>query len=958
MLRTIINRYTCSFALIFAGAFTWTTLAQAKAPTPAAGAPKLPAKGALLVDDHHDVPTEVAGEVLVRLAAGASAQQIAQSVGAEVKTQLRYAPNTYVFRGVDGPLAKTVDGLRNTPGVLHANVNAVYLPAALPQSDPNDPLLERQWPMRLLGGSKVWGITVGERFVDGPQRSVVVGMIDSGPELSHPDLFESYDPNGWDFILNQPYDEFNAPVFFDSHGTNVAGCIAATNNNQEGIASIPWEAVSILPCRVNDLVTANNITTSVFFSAAIVDAIYYCIQQQVDVINMSFAPASTFSAFFDPVMAQAIADAYDQGIVLVGASGDERFFGFTTGVAFPANLAEVISVGAVGPSGEVAFYSDGGNTLDVVAPGGNDPNGTDFTRQVLVADSSGFVFVQGIPLGYSFAQGTSLSAGFVSGTIGMLITQGALDESLSPTDQVESIRTLLHTTARKPLGVFSPEYGNGIVDASAALRAITQYADVTTPGPNETTESFSEPFEATIVQPIPQPLAEGDFQVFQNGQDITDAVDEDGDPLVEIIDADLGIIRYEPGPDSRYNIGINTLNLIFDSALLPGALRSLEGPAEGRIPERAFRFRVQPRVEQAGLKMISIPYQLTSNADTLQFLFGGNLVRVARWLPERGTYALFDIIGSPQDPEADLLPPPARDLDLDDPIDQQEVFNEVGVRRPPAGLGYFARIVTPTQVQLLGKSIRSPFYEIKLKPGFNLIGNPYAFRVPWNVVNVRFNNEVMSIQEAARRNLIRNTIWRFQDGQYRFLALPQGNLVDWEGHWVRSFQELTIIVPRVASILGQSQPVNSNVAMAPTDGWKTAFKARTASTRLGEVFIGAARSARNAYGPEDVETPPTAQPGNDLRIAHRDWGKDSGRYAQDIRGTRERTQQWTLEVETSKPGIPVKLTWDRIPAGVRGFVQVEGESKTFPLQQGAAHFTPTKTGVRRVTVVASLPIGA
>ena len=72
--------------------------------------------------------------------------------------------------------------------------------------------------------------------------------------------------------------------------------------------------------------------------SAVVDAIYYAIQQDVDVINMSFAPASTFAAFSDPVMAQAISDAYQQGIVLVGASGDERFFGFTTGVAFSQNL--------------------------------------------------------------------------------------------------------------------------------------------------------------------------------------------------------------------------------------------------------------------------------------------------------------------------------------------------------------------------------------------------------------------------------------------------------------------------------------------------------------------------------------------------------------------------------------------------------------------------------------------
>jgi len=961
MLRTIINRYTCSFALVFGGAFAWTALAQAQAPAAKAPGAQQKVRTRALEPVDNNVPKDLPGEVLVRLAPGANAQQLAVSFGISVKKQLRFAPNTYVFNGVTGALDKMTAALRGTPGVIAATTNVVYLPTSLPQSDPNDPLLQRQWAMRLLNASNVWGITVGERFVDGPKKDAVVALIDSGPELLTLDMFENVDPNGYDFILDQPYDESSAPIFFDSHGTNVASCIVSTNNNNEGLASLPWEGVKILPCRVNQLVTANNVTTSVFSSSAIVDAIYYCIQQQVDVINMSFAPSTTFSSNYDAIMAQAIADAYDQGIVLVGSSGNDRFFGTSFGVSFPANLSEVISVGAVGPSGEVAYYSNGGGSLDLVAPGGNDPNGTDLTREVLVADSFGFSGVTGIPSGYSFAQGTSLSCGYASSAIAMLITQGALDESLTPTEQVEAIRELLHRTARNPLGGFSSEYGYGILDAAAALRSITQYIDVTTPGPNETTESFSEPLEASIIQPIQDPLDAGEFQVFTNGTDITDAVDENGDPLVEVVDPDFGLIRYEPGLQSRYNIGINTINILADSALFPGCIRSLEGPAVGHIPERAYRFRVTPRVEQAGIKMLSIPYQLRTNTDTLQFLFGGNLVRTARWVPERAEYAYWDIVGSPQDPEADLLPPPARDLDLDNLTleDQDALLDQVGVIKPPAGLGFFARVQNPTQVQLLGKSIRAGSYQIRLKPGFNMIGNPYTFRVPWNVVNVRYGNEVMSVSEAASRNLMRNTIWRFQNGAYHFQALPQGELVNWEGHWVRSFKDLTLIIPRVASVLGGVSGVNvGSTGTQNADGWKTAFRASSAGQSFGEVYLGAAKSARDGYGQEDVENPPAPVATSDLRIAHRDWGTFNGGYAQDIRAKKDREQTWTLEVETFKAGIPVKLTWDRIPAGVRGFVKVEGERKVYPLQRGGLQFTPDRAGVRRVTVVANRALGA
>jgi len=960
MLRTIINRYTCSFALVFGGAFAWTALAQAQTPAarPPGGQQKVTTRSLQPVDNN--VPKDLPGEVLVRLAPGANAQQLAANYGINVKKQLRYAPNTYVFNGVTVALDKMVASLSGTPGVISATTNAVYLPAALPQSDPNDPLLPRQWAMRLLNASNVWGITVGERFVTGPKKNAVVGLIDSGPETSLFDLFENIDPNGYDFILDQPYDDFAAPIFFDSHGTNVASCIVSTNNNNEGLASLPWEGVSILPCRVNQLVTANNVTTSVFSSSAIVDAIYYCIQQQVDVINMSFAPSTTFASTYDAIMAQAISDAYEQGIVLVGASGNDRFFGSSSGVSFPANLPEVISVGAVGPSGEVAYYSNGGS-LDLVAPGGNDPNGTDLTRQVLVADSFGFTGISGIPSGYAFQQGTSLSCGYASSAIAMLITQGALDESLAPTAQVEAIRSLLHRTARSPVGGFSSDYGYGILDAAAALRSITQYIDVSTPGPNETTESFAEPLEANIIQPIQDPLDAGEFQVFTNGTDITDATDENGDPLVEIVDPDFGLIRYEPGLQSRYNIGINTINITADSALFPGCIRSLEGPAEGHIPERAYRFRVNPRVEQAGIKMMSIPYQLRANTDTLQFLFGGNLVRTARWVPERGEYAYWDIVGSPQDPEADLLPPPARDLDLDNltPEDQDALLDEVGVIKPPAGLGFFARVQNPTQVQLLGKSIRAGSYQIRLKPGFNMIGNPYTFRVPWNVVNVRYGNEVMSVSEAARRNLMRNTIWRYQNGAYHFQALPQGELVNWEGQWVRSFKDLTLIIPRVASVIGSVNGATvSSTGTTGTEGWKTTFRASSGGQNFGEVFLGAAKSAKDGYGQEDVENPPAPVATSDLRIAHRDWGKFNGGYAQDIRAGKDRAQTWTLEIETFKAGVPVKLSWDRLPSGIHGFVKIDGDQKVYPLQRGGLQFIPERAGVRRVTVVANRTLGA
>src|SRR5687767_8281293 len=181
-----------------------------------------------------------------------------------------------------------------------------------------------------------------------------------GPQTSHPDLAANIDPRGFDFINGQPYDENAILIDFEGHGTEMAGCVAAVTNNAEGISSMPWEGVKVLPCHIGREVITNNVLSIMPDFAAATDALYYSIEQGVDVVNLSFG-----SFFPDPILQQAIIDAYNEGIVIVGASGDSRFFGTSFGVQFPASMDEVIAVGAVGPSGELAFYSDGGPELDL-----------------------------------------------------------------------------------------------------------------------------------------------------------------------------------------------------------------------------------------------------------------------------------------------------------------------------------------------------------------------------------------------------------------------------------------------------------------------------------------------------------------------------------------------------------------------------------------------------------------
>lgn len=909
-------------------------------------------------------PTHTPGEVVVRLAPGVNAAGLAEAVGLQLERRLRFAPNTVVLSGIEAGTEQLVASqLLQVPGVIGATRNDVLRLSALPVVQPNDQYLSQQWALPQMGSLDTWGITIGERFENALPEDVVVGVIDSGFQLDHPDLAEVFsDRDGnllphWDFVNDRPYDHSLYPFrFFLTHGTNVAGCVAAATNNAAGISSLAWEGVRVLGCHIGTPFSPFGVDLD-----AAVDAVYYCIDQEVDVINMSFGRSAALPP--NLLLSQAISDAYNQGITVVAATGNDSFrfgsFVFVNPVSFPANLPTVIPVGAVGRSGAVASYSNGGPELrdfGVAAPGGDDRNSSVFTdpARAIFTTTDEVQFNFFIPNGYIATQGTSFASPFVAGAAALLISQGAVTGAPASAARVEFLRAVLRETARNPLGAANNDLGRGVIDVQAALRRVTPVIDVQSPLPNETTASFAEPIRARIALPFGNLLDRAAFTVQRSTRRSGQLVTEDLTDLVTIEDPVSGSILFQPDEDSRNPLGVTEINI---TAAVPGApvlRRALSGIAgssrtddliPNNIPERAFRFRVQPRVEDPGLKLLSIPYDLLPGSDTLPFLFGGNLVRVARWLPSRNRYAIFDVNGSPQDPEASLK------------------TTDGGVARPPVGLGFWARVNSSTQVQLLGRSERGASYEIPLKPGFNLIGNPYTAPIPWVSVNVRFGNEVLTVSEAATRGLLRSTIWRYRDGRYDFAALPQGELIPWEAHWVRntSGTTITLIVSQVAARTASAgAAAGAQVAAAVSrGGWRGQITASASGEVVGGVTVGAAQNARDQCGPEDVETPPVGPQTADLRIAHADWGRMNGRYVQDLRGRGAAPQRWELEVETFKARESVKLAWTGFPTGARASLRVEGSAKVHRLgAHGSIQLVADRPGVRRIVVCAQPAPGA
>ena len=213
-------------------------------------------------------------------------------------------------------------------------------------------------------------------------------------------------------------------IYEDSvgHGTNVAGIIAAKDNDI-GITGLNPN-VELYSARILD----DNLQAPI---SRVVDAIYWAIDNKVNIINISFGTMTDSEALH-----QAIKDAYDQGILIIAAAGNHGE------VEYPAAYEEVIAVGSVDTNGDRSDGSAIGEELELVAPG----------EQILSTGSFG---------GVSVGDGTSLAAPHVTGIASILWQK---DLSCSS----DFIRTLLVTSANQ-YGE-REEYGYGLVDLKYALK--------------------------------------------------------------------------------------------------------------------------------------------------------------------------------------------------------------------------------------------------------------------------------------------------------------------------------------------------------------------------------------------------------------------------------------------------------------------------------------------------------
>jgi Subtilase family/Bacterial pre-peptidase C-terminal domain len=305
-------------------------------------------------------------------------------------------------------------GLLDANAAVSRTLNRPTLFPEVPSWGGND------WARDIINAPEVWnqGIT---------GKGMVVAVIDSGVDYTHPDLDSNIlqnlgeipnngidddrngyvdDVRGWDFVYNDnnPMDEN-----IDGHGTHVAGAIAAERNNF-GITGVAYNA-KILPVRVLD-------SSGYGKPHDIAAGIRYAADNGANIINLSFGNENIPR----PVEDDAIQYATDKGVVVVMAAGNDG----SIQPEYPARDADRfgIAVGAINRNSTMPNFSDraGSRPLDYLVAPGVDIYST-------IPDNS-----------YETYSGTSMATPHVAGVAALVL-------SANPTLTPGQVEYILTTTA-------------------------------------------------------------------------------------------------------------------------------------------------------------------------------------------------------------------------------------------------------------------------------------------------------------------------------------------------------------------------------------------------------------------------------------------------------------------------------------------------------------------------------
>lgn len=376
-------------------------------------------------------------------------------------------------------------GLRRFPATCECNEAISML------NTPNDQYNHLLWGLNQEGNidsnaKEAWTLTTGS-------KSVVVGVLDTGIDYTHPDISPNMWANSQEIPGNGIDDDGNGyvddiyginaiansgnPMDDHGHGTHCAGTIGAKGNNSIGVVGVSWNV---------SMVGAKFLPKNGYGS--LMDAVkglnYFADLKQYKGVNLVVSNNSWGGGGYSTTLYNAIKRHRDLGIVFVAAAGNNSTNVDVT-PSYPGsyNLSNIINVAAHASSGSLASFSNyGANSVHISAPG------------VSIAST-----VQNG--GYSYMQGTSMAAPHVSGAIALLASyRPGLDGAMLK-DTILNNATSLGTLSGAVIG-------QRALNVHAALLNAQEGVPTNTPTPIATSTPTVIPTATATptVTPTPTPM--------------------------------------------------------------------------------------------------------------------------------------------------------------------------------------------------------------------------------------------------------------------------------------------------------------------------------------------------------------------------------------------------------------------------------------------------------------------
>lgn len=401
--------------------------------------------------------------------------------------QVKYYPK----KGQDIHYEQIADALKGHVEIVEPNYK-VYTNYSMNKRDwLTDRYFFKQWGLNNIGQSAPFGIP-GQRGADmsimeawklNPSGKVVVAVVDTGIDYTHPDLKDRMwinhkeapanggipgvdddgngytdDVYGYNFVTGESTELFYGlpgspdPMDDSGHGTHCAGGIAAAADNDIGVAGVVGKAnVELMAVKGLASVGGNN--------AELAKAIHYAVKNKADIISASWGGEGK-----SELLEREIRRAGEAGVLFVAAAGNSSVntdvrphypSGYGRKQASGSSITNVISVGASDNRDNPADFSNYGHqTVDIFAPG-----------VMIISTYPTNLTSPGYPP-YAIMSGTSMAAPYVAGVAALMMAYNS-----SFKGNPELVRETIINTADVVPGLIGRAVSNGRINAYKAMTA-------------------------------------------------------------------------------------------------------------------------------------------------------------------------------------------------------------------------------------------------------------------------------------------------------------------------------------------------------------------------------------------------------------------------------------------------------------------------------------------------------